>query len=153
MSIVSQKYDNYHIVFIDDSSTDDTMKKTIEYMKDIKFPQDRIKYVQNLKRNYATYNIINAAFSYCHENDIQMLIDGDDEFIGRYAFQVMNSAYQQNKDIWIAYSNLKNNYYIPGLSRSYTSDQNHIKEGKRLSGSFIGPIRTWRVKLIYNIPI
>lgn len=38
MSIVSQKYDNYHIVFIDDSSTDDTMKKTIEYMKDIKFP-------------------------------------------------------------------------------------------------------------------
>lgn len=44
---------------------------------------------------YATYNILNAAYNYCHEDDVQMLMDGDDEFIGKYAFQIMNSAYQQ----------------------------------------------------------
>jgi hypothetical protein len=47
-----------------------------------------------LKRNYATYNIINAAYNYCGLDDVQMLMDGDDEFIGKYAFQVMNAYYQ-----------------------------------------------------------
>jgi|688.fasta_scaffold1308535_1 cellulose synthase/poly-beta-1,6-N-acetylglucosamine synthase-like glycosyltransferase len=77
-SIVQQKYDNYHIVFIDDFSTDNNMKGTIDYMNRIGFPNDRITYVQNLKRNYATYNIINAAYNYCGIEDVQMLMDGDD---------------------------------------------------------------------------
>ena len=77
-SIVQQKYENYHIVFIDDFSTDNNMNGTIEYMKSIGFPQEKIIYVQNLRRNYATYNIINAAFNYCGEEDVQMLMDGDD---------------------------------------------------------------------------
>jgi cellulose synthase/poly-beta-1,6-N-acetylglucosamine synthase-like glycosyltransferase len=77
-SIVQQKYDNYHIVFIDDFSTDNNIKGTIEYMNRIGFPKDRITYVQNLNRNYATYNIINAAYNYCGIDDVQMLMDGDD---------------------------------------------------------------------------
>jgi cellulose synthase/poly-beta-1,6-N-acetylglucosamine synthase-like glycosyltransferase len=77
-SIVQQKYDNYHIVFIDDFSTDNNMQGTIDYMNRIGFPKDRITYVQNLKRNYATYNIINAAYNYCGIDDVQMLMDGDD---------------------------------------------------------------------------
>ncbi len=67
--------------------------------------------VQNKFRSFATYNILNAAFNYCHENDIQVLIDGDDEFIGKHALQVINSAYQQNPNLWIVYSNCKTNYY------------------------------------------
>jgi glycosyltransferase involved in cell wall biosynthesis len=77
-SIVMQKYENYHIVFIDDNSTDDNLNKTMEYMRKIGFPRDRIIYVQNLRRNFATYNIINAAFNFCGEDDVQMLMDGDD---------------------------------------------------------------------------
>lgn len=73
-----QEYLNYHIVFIDDNSTDDNMNGTMKYMESIGFPKDRIKYVQNLRRNFATYNIINAAFNFCDKNDVQMLMDGDD---------------------------------------------------------------------------
>lgn len=47
-------------------------------MRKIGFPRDRIIYVQNLRRNFATYNIINAAFNFCGEDDVQMLMDGDD---------------------------------------------------------------------------
>lgn len=54
------------------------MKKTIEYFDKMKFPKNRLQFVQNLDRNYATYNIINAAFNFCHEDDIQLLMDGDD---------------------------------------------------------------------------
>lgn len=77
-SIIQQKYENYHIVFIDDNSTDTNMNSTIEYLKSIKFPRNRVKYVQNLERRFATYNIINAGFNFCDENDVQMLMDGDD---------------------------------------------------------------------------
>ena len=81
-----------------------------------------------------------------------MLIDGDDEFIGKYAFQVMNSAYQQKRDVWIAYSNYKTNLFIYGISRPYKSRHSHANGKKRVSGTFIGPIRTWRVKLVRSIP-
>ncbi len=47
---------------------------------------------------FATYNILNAAYQYCNTNDIQMLIDGDDQVIGRYAFQLINQAYQTNNN-------------------------------------------------------
>lgn len=77
-SIVMQEYQNYHIVFIDDNSTDRNMNATKEYMDSIGFPKERIRYIQNLKRNFATYNIINAAFNYCDKDDVQMLMDGDD---------------------------------------------------------------------------
>lgn len=93
-SIVQQKYENYHIVFIDDNSTDNNMNGTIDYLNSIGFPKNKVFYIQNLKRNYATYNIINGAYNYCGVDDVQMLMDGDDEFIGKYAFQVMNSFYQ-----------------------------------------------------------
>lgn len=77
-SIVMQKYENYHIVFIDDNSSDNNMNGTIDYMSSIGFPRDRIVYIQNLDRKYATYNIINAAFNYCGRDHVQMLMDGDD---------------------------------------------------------------------------
>ena len=37
----------------------------MQYVNKIGFPKDRIKFVQGLQRNYATYNIINAAFNFC----------------------------------------------------------------------------------------
>lgn len=38
----------------------------------------KITWVQNNKRMFATYNIVNAAFNFCYNHDIQILIDGDD---------------------------------------------------------------------------
>ncbi len=54
---------------------DEVLCKTIETPEDQK---DCVKYVQNLERRFATYNIINAGFNFCDENDVQMLMDGDD---------------------------------------------------------------------------
>lgn len=65
-------------MFIDDFSTDNNMNGTIDFLNSINFPPQKVIYVQNLRRNYATYNIINAAFNYCGADDVQMLMDGDD---------------------------------------------------------------------------
>ena len=136
-------------------STDSTLDSTVSYLRSVNFPQDRVRYIKNLQRNYATYNIMNSAFNYCHEDDVQLLIDGDDELIGKYAFQVMNSAYQKNPHLWVVYSNYKTNDLGYGRSWMISSDSFHIdpKTGKRRHLSFMGPIRTWRVKLLYHITI
>lgn len=52
------------------------------------------------------------------------------------------------------YSNYKTNLYNFGRSRPILSQSQHLsKQGHRNFISYIGPIRTWKVKLIYNIPL
>lgn len=60
-----QKYQNYHIVLIDDNSDDRSLEFSIEYLKKNKFPKNRTTFVRNNKRNFATYNIVNSAFNFC----------------------------------------------------------------------------------------
>jgi hypothetical protein len=40
-----------------------------------------------------------------------------------------------------------------GTSQYLRSINQLVRNGKRNSNHFIGPIRTWRVQLLYNIPI
>lgn len=109
-SVIYQLYSNYHIVFIDDNSTDESMELSKTYLNMEDFPSNKVTYIQNLQRNYATYNIINAAFNFCNESDIQVVLDGDDEIISRDAFAIINEAYIKNPNLWIVYSNYKTNY-------------------------------------------
>lgn len=41
-SILQQEYENYHIVFIDDVSTDGTLASTAKYLESLNFPRDRV---------------------------------------------------------------------------------------------------------------
>lgn len=77
-SIVQQNYSNYHIVFMDDQSDDNTLEVAKKYFNKINFPKDRLKFVENKKRKFALYNIINSAYNLCDEDDVQIRMDGDD---------------------------------------------------------------------------
>lgn len=57
------------------------MVKTQEYFKKRDFKN--VTFIKNLERKYGTYNIVNSAFTACDRNDVQILVDGDDELIGR----------------------------------------------------------------------
>lgn len=52
----------------------------------------------------ALYNIKKAAIELCEADDIFMVVDGDDELIGRQVLKVFNSIFSQ-QDIWFVYSN------------------------------------------------
>ena len=65
----------------------------------------------------------------------------------------MNAAYQQQSDLFVAYSNYKTNYYGFGRSRGMGSDSDHNRSGRRAYFSLFGAIRTWRTKVVYNIPL
>ena len=83
-------------------------------MKKNSFPKERIIYVKNIGRRYATYNIVHAAFSYCKEDDVQVLLDGDDEIIGKQILKDFNAIYQKDNQIWLAYSTYISNFYSYG---------------------------------------
>lgn len=50
--------------------------------------------VRNKRQKYATYNLLNMGFNLCKYDDIQVIIDGDDQVIGQYVFQLINAQYQ-----------------------------------------------------------
>lgn len=57
-----------------------------------------------------------ASNSFCQLNDIFIVVDGDDELIGRQVFKLYNSIFQK-QGVWFVYSNfLTINNYV-GYSR------------------------------------
>lgn len=55
--------------------------------------------------------MINTAFNYCKDDEIQVIIDGDDQLIGRQVFKLINAEFQ-NKDIWIMNTFYINDKYV-----------------------------------------
>ena len=45
-----------------------------------------------------------------------VIVDGDDEIVGPYTFQFINSFYQRNQS-WIVYSNFFTSMYTYGSSK------------------------------------
>lgn len=50
---------------MDDKSDDGSLEDTISYLKQLNLSKN-VRIVKNTKRNYATYNIINSAYNFCH---------------------------------------------------------------------------------------
>lgn len=90
-----QNYQNYRIVFIDDASTDDTGQEIKYYMKmQSKIPVQKYRIVINEKNEGSSSNIKKAADKYCNSDEIIMIVDGDDELIGRQVLKLYNAVYQ-----------------------------------------------------------
>ena len=111
VSLTNQQYSNYRVIFLDDNSDDGNLEGTRRVMEELGFPRDRIVYVANKERKFATYNIVHAAHSYCKEEEIQLLLDGDDELIGQQVLSMYNAIYQSNSDVWLAYSSYISNFF------------------------------------------
>ena len=50
------------------------------------------------------FNVKQAADEFCKPREIMMVVDGDDELIGRQVLKLYNSIFQ-DKDVWFVYSN------------------------------------------------
>ncbi len=99
-SVLSQKYTNYRIVYIDDASTDGTGRLVQEYLKQ-KGVKDKVTFMQNKKNEGALYNWYHAVHS-CKDEEIIISLDGDDQLAHPQVLSVINSSYQ-NLDVWLTY--------------------------------------------------
>lgn len=90
-------------MIVDDASTDHTSELIKQWVDEYEVVQS-IVVVTNNQRRTAVPNIHVAITQHCGPNDIVVLVDGDDELLGRYSLKVFNHIYQKNK-VDIVYSN------------------------------------------------
>ena len=74
-----QDYQNYHFVIVDDGSVDGTsqvIKGVLESQE--KIPKENYEVITHTERSYSLSNIRNASKNFCKEEDIIIVVDGDD---------------------------------------------------------------------------
>jgi glycosyltransferase involved in cell wall biosynthesis len=111
-SIVSQKYDNYRVIYIDDASTDGQLKIVNDFLTFYQV-EHRFEVIHNLSNKGACENIYNAIQS-CLDGEIVVILDGDDWFAHDRVLERLNEIYA-NPNVWLTYGS-----YIEYPSYTYT---------------------------------
>jgi glycosyltransferase involved in cell wall biosynthesis len=96
-SIFSQNYSDYRVVVIDDLSPDDSSAVYQKYFAFHRIDKERYVYIENRRRVTALHNIYLASTNHCPTDSVAMIVDGDDELIGRNILKVFNWGYQTKK--------------------------------------------------------
>jgi len=98
--LANQDYDNWHAIYINDASTDDTGQKVAELIKRYHM-EDKITLINNETRQGAMANIYKAVHM-CNDWDVIINYDGDDWFNGVNVFKILNTAYA-DENVWLTY--------------------------------------------------
>lgn len=103
-SIISQKYKNWKSIIINDASTD----RTLEVIKQILMNNENKNHFSVFDRNVnvgALENTIFGTNKICKDDeDIIIIVDGDDWLIDSGVLNYLNEVYQ-NENIWLTYGN------------------------------------------------
>jgi glycosyltransferase involved in cell wall biosynthesis len=139
MSVLTQDYQNFHIILINDGSNDNSDKIIQEILK---VYSDKITYINNIENMGAMYNHQNMVLNYCEPNDIVVNLDGDDWLSNSNVLSYINDFYKSN-DCWLMYGQYKflsSGRY--GTSKPYLSEE--MFEKKRELDFMVSHIRTFK---------
>jgi glycosyltransferase involved in cell wall biosynthesis len=113
-SIISQDYQNYRVLFVDDASTDNGFDLIDDDERFIKIKNQDNK---GLLYNYATYLPL-----YANEDDIIIVLDGDDSLYGNKVLSYLNNFYNEN-DCLVTYGQSIWTDGRKGFARPYTESE------------------------------
>ena len=102
-SIKEQTNENWEAVFIDDMSTDNSIKM----IKTCAGGDERIKIIKNKEKKWALLNFIETARLYQAEDVIVANIDADDSLCNENTVDLLLNAYNENDEVdavWTAHS-------------------------------------------------
>ena len=99
-SIFSQKYHNFHLIYIDDCSLDGTAIRVQEYVTKHGVEQ-QVTLIRNKSRQGALANQYKAIHS-CNDRDIIIILDADDWFAHDKVLETINNLYQTG-GVWLTY--------------------------------------------------
>jgi len=139
-SLMSQKYDNFKVIFVDDCSTDGSFDK---------LPKDdpRVTIIRNETRKTALENIYTAIMDYCEPDDIVVTLDGDDWMPHKKVLTRINEIYNEN-DCWITWGQASWTDGRRGFASAYTPEE---FADVRHAPFKVSHIRTWRAGLFQKI--
>lgn len=99
-SIFEQKYDNYRVIYVDDASPDNTYEKVKEYVTEHN-QWDRFTLLKNDVNRGAMFNHVQMS-QYYDNDEIVVMLDGDDFFASDKVLQELN-RYYANPNVWATY--------------------------------------------------
>ena len=94
-------------------------------------------------------NILSAAKDFCRPSDILVVVDGDDELIGRQVLKLLNSVFQKD-NVWFMYTNFITSVGSLGYSRPYPEDI-ISRNAYRDYGFTVTHLRAFYTQLLLNI--
>lgn len=101
-SAINQNYKNFRIIYADDCSSDGTPDLVRDFINDSIFDESRFNLVVNKKRKSALKNIYDVVHKYCKDNEVIVLLDGDDELYDNNVLSYLNEVYSSG-DVWMTY--------------------------------------------------
>jgi len=104
-SIFTQNYSNFRLIIVDDCSSDNNQEVIQQYIDDHDLA-DRITFVKNSERKRKLSNLYRVLYQ-CDDNEIVVMLDGDDWFAHPDVFALINKTYE-NDDIWFTYGQYRN---------------------------------------------
>ena len=157
-SIENQENNNYDVCMIDDASTkevDEIHKIMDDYSKKYKNFHS-IKKKENLGTLHS--NILAMKKLNCEDNDVVIIVDGDDSLFGTQSFNIIEKAYLEN-DIDVTFGNYyrrykdKIDYKINvDCKRDYaTIKRNHSYRDMNVWFGF-SHIKTFKYKMFKSVP-
>lgn len=104
-SVINQSYNNWRIIYVNDSSTDNTMSKLENIIREngISNKVTIINQRDNMGQAYSRY----MAFQKCNDDEIILLLDGDDWLYNQEVLEKIDNFYKNN-DILFSYGNYYN---------------------------------------------
>lgn len=155
-SVVTQDYDNYKHILVNDCSTDDTLDVLVEYLDQLPQDiQDKYTIVTNTTRVGAVYNQVTTFRDIKNPDAIVMILDGDDTLVNDNSiFAYYNAVYDGTTEFtygscWSVVDN------IPLISQPYPESIKKARAYRQHRFNWILPythLRTFKAGLIKNIP-
>ncbi len=119
-SVFEQDYQNYRVIYIDDASTDKTYKR-VKKVVEVFEMEDKVTLIHNVTNQKAMANTYRAVHM-CQDDEIVVILDGDDWLAHDNVLNYLNIAYE-NPNVWLTYGS---SIVYPSYKRGH--DQKPIPE-------------------------
>jgi FkbM family methyltransferase len=154
-SVASQDYENYHHILIDDLSDDNGWNRAKDLIET--FPEEikeKFTLIKNPKNRGAIKNQLSAIKDYAADDDIIMLLDGDDWLVNNNSiFHYYNDIYNRGYEftygsMWSIADN------IPLIAQDYPKNVKNTRSYRNCKFTWNLPythFRTFKAQLLNNI--
>jgi len=102
-SVLLQDYDNYQCILANDMSTDDSL----EICRKLVGNNDKFVIVDNKDKKFSLKNIYDSCWGHTEEEDIIVILDGDDFLANKSVLTTLDKAYS-NPNCWLTYGSYIN---------------------------------------------
>ncbi len=148
-TLKSQTHENFECLLIDDFSTDDS----VDSMRKAIAGDDRFKIICNSTRKYKARNVYEGIYqSGARDEDVIVMIDGDDWLIDEHVLQKLNTVYEQKK-CWMTYgSYIQSSGGDLKVGRAYTESviKNNVYRKKKWLASHLKTFKFGLFKRIHK---